>query len=233
MTRQQGTAGRSPLLRRQSDDLRFDWIGCDMAELKAGARSQGGTLNDAFLAAVSVGLQAYHADHGVPTERLRAAVAVNTRTEDQGYQGNRVTAVVVELPLLDDPATAVVECGRVARSHTQDEDVLWLLDRFRALANRLPRRLTVPITRKTMAGFDLQLSNARGPDERNTFFGVTTLAQCPFPVGGPSAVTITMATFGGRADLGIVTDRAAIPDPELLVHHLEEGLKAVIALAVD
>ena len=62
MTAQHGTAPRSPLLRRQSDDLRFDWIGYDVAELKAGAKAVGGTLNDGFMAAVSLGLQGYHRD---------------------------------------------------------------------------------------------------------------------------------------------------------------------------
>ena len=34
---------------------------------------------------------------------------------------------------------------------------------------------------------------------------------------------------------GDATDsaRVASPDPELLVHHLEEGVKAIIALAAD
>ena len=139
----------------------------------------------------------------------------------------------MDLPLCDDAATAVAACGLVARSHVQDDDLLWITDRFRALANRLPRRIVVPLTCRTMAGFDLQLSNAMGPPEASRTAGVATVGMCPFPVGGPSALTVTLATHAGVASVGIVTDRQAIPDPELLVHHLEDGFKAVIALARD
>jgi diacylglycerol O-acyltransferase len=233
MTKAQGTSTRSPLLRRQSDHLRFDWLTFDLAELKAGGKAVGGTLNHAFMGAVSVGLHRYHHDHGLRVDAVRTAVPINTRTEADGYLGNRVVATMLDMPLRDDAAVAVTECGRVASSHIRDDDVLWVLDRFRALANRLPRRVVVPMTRRTMGGYDLQLSNAMGPTERGTSTtGVETLATCPLPIG-PSALTITLATFAGDVSVGVCTDRVAIPDPELLVHHLEEGFKAVIALAAD
>ena len=120
---------------------------------------------------------------------------------------------------------------RCRATHREDRDVLWVIDRFRAFANRLPRRLVVPMTKKTMAGVDMQISNVAGDPERTWTAGVENLTGVALPVGGPSALTLLLVSGAGKANLGIVTDRAAIPDPEHLVACLEHGIAAVSALA--
>ena len=231
MAASQGTAGHSSLLRRRSDGVRFDWLTYPVEDLKAGPRTMGGTLNDGFLAAMSMALHAYHRDHGTEVAGLRTAVAVSTRTADQGHQGNRVIAVVVELPVCEDPAEAVKACAAVVRGHLEDHDVLWLLDRFRAIANRLPQRLLGRITERQMRGFDLQLSNSAGLPARSYVAGVETIGQCGLAVTGPSALTIILSSNGGIASLGISTDPVAITDPEHLVARIDEAFRAVIGLA--
>ena len=229
MQSQQSTSTRSPLLKRRSDDLRFDWLTVDLAGFKAGAKAAGGTFNDAFMAAVGVGLHAYHRDHGIQQPSVRAAMAVNRRKDDGSYVGNVVIAVTVDLPLGTDASELTKASHEVARAHLDDHDVLWLLDRFRALANRLPRRVIVPITRKTMAGYDVQMSSIAGPSEWTPNAGVHTLAATALPIG-PSGLTLTFVSGPGVADLGITSDRASIPDPEHLVACLRAGFDAVIAL---
>ena len=227
----QGTQGYSPLLRKRSDKLRFDWIRYDVTDLKAGPRTLGGSLNDGFMAAMSMAMHAYHLDHGHPVERLRTAVAVNRRTQEQEHRGNAVSAVVLDLPVCSDPAAAVKSCGFVARSHLDDRDVLWLIDRSRAIANRLPQRLMGRISQRQMRGFDLQLSNVAGTPVRTYEGGVEILAACGLPTSGPSALTVILSSGAGVAHVGITTDPAAIPDPEHLVAHIDEAFRAVIGLA--
>jgi diacylglycerol O-acyltransferase / wax synthase len=232
MQGQQSTSGGSPLLRRRSDELRLDWLEIDGDALRAGAKAVGGTFNDGFLAAMSLALHAYHREHGALAESVRAAMAVNTRTDKQGYQGNRVTGVVMPLPLIDDPATAVKACRELSRSHRDDEDVMWLTDRFRALANRMPRRLVVPMTRRTLSGINVQLSCIHGPQEKPVpMNGVVGMGGCGLPIGAPGALAVTLATSWERADAGIMMDRVAIRDPEVLLRHIEDAFAAVAALA--
>jgi diacylglycerol O-acyltransferase len=231
MSSHQGTTGGSTLLRRKSDEMRFDWIEIDFEGLKQGAKSLGGTVNAGFMAALSVGLHRYHLDHGASASSLRTAMAINTRTEKHGDTGNEVIGVMLAMPLCDDAATAVKLCGEVASEHRADKDVLYVIDRLRAFANRLPKRIVVPMTRRQMGGVDLQISNVYGNPRTTYFGGVRSLKGVPFPVGGLNALAITMVTRGGRADIGIVSDRVAIPDGEHLARRVREGFEEVAALA--
>jgi WS/DGAT/MGAT family acyltransferase len=229
MQRQQSTQTRSPLLRRRSDELRFDWLTFELPAIKAGAKAVGGSLNDGFMAAVALGLHAYHLDHGIRLDSVRTAMAVNRRTDDS-YKGNVVSAIIIDLPLGDDPTQAVKACHDLVRAHLEDRDLLWLIDRGRAIANRLPRRLMLPLTRKGTAGYDMQISNIFGPPRRASSTGVQTLGSCGLPMG-PSALTLALVSSSDIADLGITTDRASIPDPENLTARLEQGFQAIIDLA--
>ncbi len=233
MSSHQGRKGGSPLLRRTSDEMRFDWEAIDFAALKAGAKAMGGTVNDGFMAALAVGLHRYHRDHDVATGSLRTAMAINTRTEKHGSTGNEVIGVMLALPLCDDAAEAVKLCGEVSREHQADKDVLFVIDRLRAFANRLPKRIVLPMTKTTMGGVDLQISNVVGLQRQTYSAGVANLKGVSFPVGGLNALAITMISRAeGGASLAIVSDRAAIPDPENLVRRLQEGFAEVAALAV-
>ena len=230
MRAHQGSVGHSHLLTRRSQRLRFDHFEVDLSALKAGARAVGGTVNDGFMAALSIALHRWHLDEGHPVAQLRTAMAINTRTEAHGVAGNEVIGVMLGLPLEDDPALAVKRCQEVSRAHREDRDVLWLLDRFRALSNRMPRRAVVAATRKALGGVDLQISNVQGVPARYWVGGVETLRSIPFPTAGPSALALILLSRHDQAEVAVTTDPAAIPDPAPLVARLVEGFAEVIAL---
>ncbi len=231
MTSHQSQVPHSWVLRRRSDAMRFDILPVDITALKTGARAVGGTVNDGFMAAISVALHQYHHDRGVVVHELRTAMAINTRTEKQGHAGNEVIGVMLGLPLCEDAATAVKACGEVSRAHRDDRDVLWVIDRLRAMANRAPRRLVVAASKKTLTGVDLQISNVPGISRRMWVGGVETLRGTAFNIGGPSALSLILQGGSPTGHLGMETDPAAIHDPEHLVERLAEGFAAVAALA--
>ena len=230
LTTQMDTKTCSPLLQRRSDKHRFDYSKVDLDALRAGARSVGGSANDGLMAAVSIGLQRYHLDHGLRVPHLRMGMPVNTRTDDDPMGGNQITGGVVHLPLLDDPAVAVKECRAVSRTLRDDVDGLYLIERFRTLANRLPKALVRRFMVRAIDGLDLSLSNVKGMPVRTWIAGVEVLDTVPFIVGGP-ALCITLISGAGLATLGVVTCPEAIPDPALLMRRLEEGIAEVSALA--
>jgi hypothetical protein len=227
----QSSTPNSPLLRRQSPRMRFDMVPVDLMATKAGANALGCSTNDGFMAALSLALHRYHADHGLRVPELRTAMAMSTRVEHDGHTGNEVLGVILGLPLVDDAATAVKTCGEVARTHKDDRDVLWLIDRFRALANRMPKRLVANATRKTLQGIDLQISNIQGIPVRYWVAGVECLRGVPFPVACPSALSMILVSNRGTGEIGLTTDPAAIPDPEHLIDRILEGFAEVAALA--
>lgn len=230
MQSEQGTEPRSPLLRRTSDKNRFDHLAVDLDALRAGARALGGSANDGFMAAVSIGVHRYHVDHGVRVPELRTAMAINTRTDADGHHGNELIAAILRLPLLDDAETALKSCQAVSRAHRDDRDVLWLMDRSRALINRLPKRLVNPMLAQGQGALDLTLSNVKGMPLRSWVGGVEVLDTVPFVIGGP-ALVITLVSGAAGATIGVNSCPEAITDPASLMRHLADGFAEVRALA--
>jgi hypothetical protein len=228
-----GSGPLSPVLERRSDELRFDQLEIDLAALKAGARAAGGSINDGLMAAVSLGLQRWHLDHGHPVPALRTAMAVNRRPDGTTWEGNDVLAVVLHLPTDDDdPARLVKRCREVSLDQREDEDGLWLLDRVRAAGNRLPFKVSVAVTRNSLAGLDVSLSNVVGLSKRTWTGHREILRSIPYPVGTLSGLAMVMTSRRDRADLGLTTCPVAVPDPAHLVRRIEEGFAAISALAV-
>ncbi|HJR24881.1 MAG TPA: WS/DGAT domain-containing protein, partial [Acidimicrobiales bacterium] len=227
-----GAGPLSPVLQRRSDALRLDRMEIDLAGLKAGARAVGGSINDGLMAAFSLGLRRWHRDHGYEVPALRTAMAVNRRPEGTTWEGNDVLAVVLHLPLDDDdPASLVKRCREVSLEQREDEDALWLLDRVRAAGNRLPFKVSVAISRSSLRGLDLGLSNVVGIPKRKWTGHREILSSTGFPVGTLSGVCVVMSSRGAVADLGITSCPVAVPDPDHLVRRLEEGFAEVGALA--
>jgi hypothetical protein len=50
------------------------------------------------------------------------------------------------------------------------------------------------------------------------------------PLSG-SAANITLFSYDGQIQIGINTDRAAVPDPDVFVRCLAEGIDEVMSLA--
>ena len=73
-------------------------------DLKRAAKAAGGTLNDAFIAAVIGGFQRYHEIHGAPVDTLRMTMPVNVRGSDSTMGGNHFTPARFLVPL-DDQST--------------------------------------------------------------------------------------------------------------------------------
>jgi WS/DGAT/MGAT family acyltransferase len=221
----------SPLLVRRTDRNRFDDLRVDLDALKAGAKSVGGSANDGLMAAMSLALHRYHLDRGVRVPAVRMMMPISTRTEEHGHLGNELIAAVIKLPLLDDAAVAVKECRALSRAQRDDKDALWMFDRFRALANRLPKAGIRKLFGESVKSLDLSLSNVKGMPLRNWIAGVEVLDTTAYIVGGP-AIGATLVSLPDHATLGVVTCPEAIPDPEHLMARIAEGIAEVSALSV-
>ena len=226
----QGSRARSPLLVRRSRAVRFDIVDVDWGAFRAGSKAVGASVNDAFMGALSVALHRYHLEHGVRVPALNAAMAINTRREDDPHGGNRVIGVMLPLPLHDDAAIAIKECRELSRSHRDDVDLIRLTDALRAFANRLPTRVAAWGTRRALSGVDLQISNVQGIPVRYWVAGVESLGGASFATGGPG-LSMTLISSRGTAVLGVSTCPEAVRDPEHLAQCLSFGFAEVAALA--
>ena len=85
------TSSLSPVTTGRGLDRHFEIVHVGLEDLAAAGKAVGGTVNDAFLAAVVGGLQRYHQRHGHTVDELRVTMPINLRSAEDRPGGNRFT----------------------------------------------------------------------------------------------------------------------------------------------
>jgi diacylglycerol O-acyltransferase / wax synthase len=214
------------------------------AESKAMAKAIGGSFNDIVLWICSTALRNYLATHAtLPKKSLVAAMPVSLREESNKEMNNQASITVVELGThLADPlkrlnaimaSTAKVKEALVNLKSVLPTDYPSLLSPWvmggaaRALfktygksgvAERLPTVANVAI------------SNVPGPQVPLYLAGARMVTFHPLSIVMHGlALNITIQTYAGRVDFGIVGDKKAVPH----VHDLADALEAAFAEATQ
>ncbi|MBI2169592.1 MAG: wax ester/triacylglycerol synthase family O-acyltransferase [Actinobacteria bacterium] len=220
----------SPIMRGRSLSARFATIDVPLDDLKGAAKSVDGTLNDAFIAAVTGGLRRYHERHGSPVEQLRMTMPINVRADDDPMAGNRFVPARFPVPAaVIDPAERMRQLGRLVREWRQ-EPALALTDTLAGILNRLPTSVTTRVFGGLLKGVDFVTSNVPGVPFPVYLGGAEVAAQYAFgPLSG-AATNITLVSHCGTCCVGINLDAIAIPDRERFVACLREGFEEVLKL---
>lgn len=221
----------SPLMRDRSLSVRFDTLQQDLPRMKAAARLVSGKLNDAFIAGVAGGLHRYHEHHGVPVAALRMTMPINIRTERTAMlAGNQFAPARFPVPVdIDDPIRRM-NTVRELVERTRQEPALALTDGLAQLLNRLPTTATTALFGAMLKGIDFVTSNVPGPPVAVYLGGAQVLRQIAFGPMTGAATNITLLSMGDELNIGISTDPAAVPDPELFVDCLQEGFDEIVKL---
>jgi WS/DGAT/MGAT family acyltransferase len=214
----------SPLMKERSLSARYDTLTISLPDLKSAAKAAGGKLNDAFVGAVAGGLRAYHAHHGVDVEALRMGMPINIRdaaTASAG--GNQFVPARFAVPTnISDP----VERMRAIRElvlQQRAEPALGFVGPMAGLLTRLPSRLTTQLFGSMLKGVDFTTSNVPGAPMDVYLAGAHIDATFPFgPLSG-AAINITLMSGPEEVYVGVNSDPAAVPDPDVLVGALSEG----------
>src|SRR4029450_8543368 len=108
------------------------------------------------------------------------------------------------------------------------EPALRLLDEVAELLCRLPLALTTTLFGGMLKGIDFVTSNVPGPRFDVYLAGAKLEGVVGYgPLTG-AAINVTLFSVRDHAHLGISTDPAAVPDPELFVTCLREGVAEVL-----
>jgi WS/DGAT/MGAT family acyltransferase len=225
------TEPASPLLRGRSLSRRFDTFEVPLADLKASGHAAGGTLNDAFMAAVIGGVANYHRRHGSSSHELRVTMPINVRHEGDELGGNRFAPARFAVPAdIDDPADRMRVLGDRCRSW-QHEPALELTDLLAATLDRLPVSVTTAIFGGMLKNVDLVCTNVPGIPSRSYLAGAEVMRQYAFAPTSGSSLSIALLSHVDTACVGLVVDTAAVPDHELLVESLVDGFDEVLAVS--
>lgn len=226
--------GRSPLFAARSLGRRFDTLGVPLDPVRHAAHRLGGTVNDAFVAALTAALATYHTRQGVPVEELRMAMPVNLRHGADGRDAaNRFAPTRLLVPLGPKEPAAHFAAVHERLAAVRDEPVLGLTDLVAAMAAGLPTALLVELTRAQARTVDFAASNLRGSPASLYLGGARIEASYPFGPRSGCPLNVTVLSYCGTLDVGIHSDPAAVTDPEALVGCLREAFDELIALGAD
>ena len=224
----------SPLLARRGGDWQFDVVDVPLADLKAGAKAAGGSLNDGLLAAVIGGFRRYHERHGAPVDRLAVGFPISLRAQDDPQGGNRFTGAKFAAPMAEtDPAARIAAVrqfvleARAASAAAADTVPAALAP----VLGWLPAPVVSTVSGRLTSTNDVQVSSIPGVPFPVYIAGSRITHMYPFgPLPGCAAM-ITLISHNGNCCIGINTDSLAVTDPGGLTDDLRAGLGEVVELA--
>ena len=216
-TRLKGTPGRTK---------RVAWCApIPLLEVKAVGKALNCSINDVLLSCVAGAIGEYLAALGDATQgkEVRAMVPVNLRAMDKAYQlGNQFGLAPVVLPIgLDNPIERVYEVRRRMRGlkgSMQPLLAFGLLAVAGVLSKPMQDTMLGLFSKKTTA----VMTNVPGPREKMTICG-STVEETLFwvPQSGTVGLGVSILSYGGGVQFGVVSDSTLCPDPQKIIDQFE------------
>jgi WS/DGAT/MGAT family acyltransferase len=231
------TPPRTSFNGRVSAHRRFAFGQLSLADVKEVKDHYGCTVNDVVVSICAGAVRRWLIEHDeLPTEPLVAQIPVSVRRQrEQGTYGNRILLMTAPLHTeVDDP---------LDRLQTTHESLLEMKERYRALpagllqdANQfIPPALftraarltfTLGASRASRPAWNLVVSNVPGPQFPLYMAGARLEAHHPISViTDGMGLNITVMSYCGHLDFGIVGDREQMADVWSLMGWLGEALE--------
>ncbi len=234
-------APRTPLNGTITAHRRFAFGSLPLEDVKAVKNHFGMTVNDVVMALTAAALRRWLLDHdALPDVPLVGAVPVSIRTEDQrGSHGNQVSVMLAELPThLADPEERL-QFMRVSMLEAKRAFVAVPASLLQDLSTLIPTALSGLAARAlfklaTVPGvpFNLFVSNVPGPQRPLYIAGAEVKGI--YPVSAVTDMTgglnITLFSYHGALDFGLIACREMVPDVWNLIGYLEDAMAEMVAL---
>ncbi|HAN70702.1 MAG TPA: hypothetical protein DCQ36_03810 [Actinobacteria bacterium] len=220
----------SPVLVGRGTTYSFAVFSLPFEGIRATAKAGGMNVNDAFLAAVARGMDAYHRRHGVVVEELRINVPISLRGDAgdrSGQASNAVSIARFPLSIAGLTPTEHMEQAHALVERWRDEPAIRMADPLADISWFVP----VPMLAQAARASDLTTSNVPGPPLTLFLAGVRVSAVYPLVATIGAAVNVTMVTYDGTAYIGISADDRAVQDLADLTEDLRGGFALVTGSA--
>ena len=219
----------SPLLRRRSLMTHTHVLELPLTDLRAAAKAVGGSVNDAYLAALCGGLGRYHEVLGVPVGALPLTIPVSLRTDDDPASGNRFTGVTIAAPVGESDPVERMKQIREQVIARRSEPAIDVLGRIAPVLSLLPDEALLAVTERITPP-DIQASNVPGYAQETFLAGARVDRQYGM---GPLPRVAMMAVLISRAGTCTVTfryDTASFTVADQLEKCLQLGFDEVVEL---
>jgi diacylglycerol O-acyltransferase len=223
---------RSPLNERIGRDRLIAWARTDLDRLKrARDIAEGSTVNDVILSVAAGALRRYLERRGNPVpDYLVALVPVSIRRpNEKGELGNRISTIMVRLPLHEPDPRKRLEMLRDETKRLKESDnaraASLLIEATGWAPPTINRVLSSAMARPLV--FNLVVSNVPGPQRPLYLLGRKIREIYPFVPLSPQnhALSVGMLSYDGRIFIGLAGDRDVLPDLNDLASALREALR--------
>ncbi|MFC4535069.1 WS/DGAT/MGAT family O-acyltransferase [Sphaerisporangium dianthi] len=225
---------RTPFNGPVSAHRRFAFVELPLDEVKKVKNLFGVTVNDVVLTLAATAVRRWLIDQdALPEGPLVAGVPFSLRGVEGAETGNQVTLMITSLDTqIADPRErlyAVRDSMQRIKDRFSLSPARWL----RHLSESMPAALTgladraaFGLVAQTSPPVNLLISNVPGPQLPLYVCGRRLLAQYPVSVvtDASGGLNITAFSYNGQVAVGIIADRAMVPDVWKLTTHLREAL---------
>ncbi|MEV0970697.1 WS/DGAT/MGAT family O-acyltransferase [Microtetraspora glauca] len=227
---------RTPFSGPISPHRRFAFGTLPLADVKRIKNEFGVTVNDVVLSLCAAALRRWLVQRDeLPREPLVAGIPISSRgiTEGGDIPANEVVLALATLPTdVSDPGErlrGVSRSMKTVKDRYAAAPATWLLEFSEAMPaalNGLADRAAFRIASRTAPAMNLMVSNVPGPQFPLYMCGARLLAHYPVSVitdvsGG---INITVFSYDGSLDVGIVVDRDMVPDVWDFIDYLKDAL---------
>jgi diacylglycerol O-acyltransferase / wax synthase len=205
-------------------------------EVKAVGKVFGVSVNDVLLAAAAGAIGAYLRSKGDDPsgQEIRALVPVNLRPLDQAWKlGNRFGLAPLVLPI-----GIVNPVERLAAVHARMNELKGSYQPLLAFAVLALSGLMVKPVQQAITGLFARkatavMTNVPGPREPIRFCG-RTVEQVMFwvPQSGDIGLGVSILSYAGGVQFGLITDARMCPDPEAIVERFRPEFEQLMWLAL-
>lgn len=223
-TRFKGTLGRQK---------RVAW--CDplpLAEVKVIGKTLGCSINDVLLGTAAGALRDYMVKKGDNADgvEIRAVVPVNLRPIEKAHElGNQFGLVFVELPIgIEDPIERVMlvrERMQALKGSPQPIVAFVLLSAVGLGPKILQNQIGALIGRNATS----VMTNVPGP-QAPLFFAGREIDEIDFwvPQSGGIGMGLSILTYNGKVQFGLITDSGLVPDPESVINQFGDEFEKLV-----
>jgi diacylglycerol O-acyltransferase len=204
--------------------------------VKTIGRALGASVNDVLLSCVAGALRGYLVEKGddVTDVVLRALVPVNLRPMEKAYKlGNQFGLVFLDLPIgIENPIErlyAVRENMNALKGSYQPILALGLL----AAMGSGPRALQDLVLQMLSRNATSVMTNVPGPQEPLYLAGAAIDSLMFWvPQSGDIGMGVSIISYNGKVQFGLITDRALCPDPERVSNRFDAEFEKLVLITL-
>ncbi|MEY4911831.1 MAG: hypothetical protein RL761_1494, partial [Pseudomonadota bacterium] len=233
-------APKTPINVSITNQRSFSSLSFPLADIKHVAKGNGVTLNDVVMGICSGALRRYLADlHCTPEHSLLAAVPVSLREAGNTEMNTQASMMRISLAsTIADPKArllAINQASKAAKAASANMNAVmptdfpslgvpWILSGLAALFGRSKLANNMP----PLA--NLAISNVPGPTMALYLAGAKMLTYYPVSIVTHSlALNVTVQSYNGSLDFGLIACRKAMPDLPELAKYMQKTFDEMLA----